>query len=95
MEEDILVMCYLWVRVSADNDGDGPGTAVTQDRIDFVERHAVHRGVIDFHDLVTTPVKAHIGGRQQADQRGIQTLPSQESPSWPGCSMRPTNYTNK
>lgn len=50
--------CYLWVRVPADNDGDRPGVTVTQDPVDFVERHAVNGRVIDLHDLVATPGKA-------------------------------------
>lgn len=81
--------------MSADDDGDWPGTAVTQDGIDLVERHAVHRGVIDFHDLITAPVNAYTGSHQQATQRAILMLPARKSRSWLGCSMRPKNYTNK
>lgn len=51
--------CYLWVWMPADDDGHGARTAVTQDRVDLVERHAVHGGVPDLHDLVATPGKAH------------------------------------
>lgn len=58
--------CYLRVWVSADDDGDRPRTAATQDRVDLVECHAVHGGVIDFHELVTAPVKAHTGSGRQA-----------------------------
>lgn len=64
MGEDVSVRCYLWVWMPADDDGDGPRTAVTQDGVDFVERQAVHGGVIDFHDLVATAGKARTGSRQ-------------------------------
>lgn len=60
--------------MSADDDGDGTGVAVTQDRVDVVERHAVHGGVVDFHDLVATPAEAPTGGRGQAHQGGAGTV---------------------
>ena len=46
----------------ADHDGDRPGAAVAQDRIDVVEGHAVHGGLIDFHNLIAAPAEARTGG---------------------------------
>lgn len=56
--------------MSADNDGDGTGVTVAQDGIDFIERHAVHRGIVDLHNLIATPAEAPTGRCQRASQRG-------------------------
>lgn len=57
--------------MSTDDDGDWTGTAVTQDPVDFIERHAVHRGIIDFHNLIATPAKAPIGSHEEATDQDI------------------------
>lgn len=48
---------YLWVWMSANDDGNRARVTVAQDCIDFIEGHAVHRRIIDFHYLITTPAK--------------------------------------
>lgn len=78
--------------MAADGDGHWPGTAVTQDGVDLIERHAAHQGVIDLHNLITTPFKAPTGSRQRADQQGVWVVASLGSHSWLGCLMRPQTH---
>lgn len=43
--------------MSAHDDGNGARVTVAQDSVDFIEGHAVHWRLVDFHDLITTPAK--------------------------------------
>lgn len=71
--------CYLWVWMSANDDGHWTRITVTQDRIDFIECHAVHRRIIDFYNLITTPAKAPTRNHQKANDFG-RSLPWE--PGW-------------
>jgi len=48
---------HLWVWMAANHDGDGTWVTVTQDGVDFVERHAVNGGVVDLHQLIAASAR--------------------------------------
>lgn len=44
--------------MSAYDDGDWARVTVAQDCVDFIEGHAVHWRIVDFHNLITTPANS-------------------------------------
>lgn len=46
---------YLRVGVSTDDDLNRTRTALTQNRVDVIQRHATNHRVINLHDLIATP----------------------------------------
>ena len=65
---------HLWVWMAANHDGDGTWVTVTQDGVDFVERHAVNGGVVDLHQLIATSAR---GSNRELTHRACARLSPQ------------------
>lgn len=48
-------MSYFGVRVSTDCNVDRAWCTLAQDCIDIIQCHVVNHGVVDLHDLISTP----------------------------------------
>lgn len=69
---------HLWVWMAANHDGDGTRVTVTQDGVDFVERHAVNGGVVDLHQLVAASVRGsnrELSGRSFTGRVQVPKVP--------------------